>query len=145
MSSSIEVTLPGLTREAAVELDRRADLAGLPLAFVPPRPAGRFRASRPALVELQDLREDPSIASETLDHPEGWPQDDSVREWLERAVRFLGECAPEDRFMFRAGWGDSPPGSTIDTNLTTFLAKISAGELRSDQLYDVRIGRSDET
>jgi len=87
-----EIQVPGLTQEAARELDRRADLAGLPLLFIPPRPQTRWRAARRAHVEMTDLRDDPSVASEALDHPDGWPQDRDVRERMRRAI---GENAPE--------------------------------------------------
>lgn len=139
MSNSIEIEMPGVTRVAASELDRRADLAGMPFTFIPPRPAKRWASERPSRVVMEDLREDPSIASETLDHPEGWPEDAAVRQWLEQAARFLGDNAPEQRFSFRAGWGDNQrPTSDGETELADFLEMVAAGRLRADDRYTIR-------
>jgi hypothetical protein len=88
---------------------------------------------------MEDLREDPSIASETIDYPEGWPQDAAVREWLERAASFLGDNAPEQRFTFQAGWGDNErPKTNGEIELAAFVEMIAAGQLRADRRYAVR-------
>lgn len=138
MSNSIVIEMPGLTRAVAIDFDRRAQLAGAPFAFFPPRPGGWLAAERPARVVMEDLREDPSIASETLDHPDGWPQSDEVRQWLARAARFLGHGSPEQRFTLQAGWGDNErqaPDSEIE--LAAFVEMIAAGRLRADEQYAV--------
>jgi hypothetical protein len=87
---------------------------------------------------MENLREDPSLASETLDHPGGWPQDVATRQWLVRAMRFLGENAPERKFTFHAGWPEQRPTSTTEIELTTFLEIVAAGRMGADELYDVR-------
>ena len=141
MSLFIEIELPGLTREVAIDLDRRADLAGAPFSFVTPRAPTRWRAARRAYVGMEDLREDPSIGSETLDHPEGWPKDNHVRAWLEQAIRFLGTNAPEQRFTFHAGWPEHRATSTQTLDLADFLELIVSGRIRSAQRYDVGLGK----
>jgi hypothetical protein len=78
---------------------------------------------------MDDLRDDPSIASRVLDHPEGWPQAEQVREWLVGVVRFLAEHAPECRFTFRAGWGDHQRDGALDRDIGAFLGSIAAGAL----------------
>ena len=88
---------------------------------------------------MGDLREDPSIASEALDHPEAWPQAGPVQDWLIRAVRFLGEHAPDGRFAFRAGWGDHKRTGVVELDLDGFLASIAAGMLQADRRYEVRV------
>lgn len=139
MSNEIRIEMPGLTEAVAIELGRRADLLGAPFTFVPPRRAGRLAAERPARVVMVDLREEPDIASETLDHPEGWPQSDEVRQWLERATHFLGDNAPQQRFTFQAGWGDNQrPTTKGEIDLGAFLGLIAAGQLRADERYAVR-------
>lgn len=141
MSMEIRIGLPGLTREVAIELARRAELAGAPFEFHPSRRLGIVRKVEvgPA-VEMQDLREDPSIGSESLDFAEGWPQDPTVREWLLQAMRFLAEHAPERRFAFQAGWIEHfPAEAEVEITLAAFLALIAAGRLRSRELYDVRV------
>ena len=87
---------------------------------------------------MLDLRDDPSVASEALDHPEGWPQDRDVREWMRRAMTFLGENAPEGRFAFQAGWLDHQREFQAEVSLETFLDVIATGGLRADQEYRVR-------
>jgi hypothetical protein len=141
MSMEIQIRLPGLTPELATELDRRAELAGAPFEFHQSRRFGVVRKVElgPA-VELQDLRDDPSIGSESLDFAEGWPQDPAVREWLLQAMRFLGEHAPERRFAFQAGWIEHfPAEAKVESALAAFLELIAAGRLRSRELYDVRV------
>lgn len=137
MSLTVEIRLPGLTSGIAIELDREADLAGVPLQFVPPKPATRWRRAREAHVSLEDLREDPSLASETLDHPDGYPQSPEVRAWLRRALFFLAEHAPERRFSFRAGWSDYPSRGTAAIEVNSFFELLERGALRSDATYDV--------
>jgi hypothetical protein len=138
VSLTIDIELPGLTRDSAIALDRAADLAGTPLEFRGPRKGGRIRGPRPASVVMRDLRDDPSIASEALDHSEGWPQAQPVREWLIRVARFLAEHAPEGGFRFRAGWGDHQPSGVVELDIDAFLDAIAAGELQADRLYEVR-------
>jgi hypothetical protein len=87
---------------------------------------------------MTDLREEPSIASETLDHPDGWPDDMVVREWLQRAMRFLGENAPERHFTFHAGWPEQRATSIAQMDLESFLETIAAGGLQTNQRYEVR-------
>jgi hypothetical protein len=141
MSMDIQISLPGLTRELAIELDRRADLEGAAFRFHPSRRSGTFRkVDLGPAVELEDLRDDPSIGSESLDFAEGWPRDPAVREWLLQAMRFLGENAPEGRFAFQAGWIERVPAEVeVEVTLAAFLERIAAGRLRSRELYDVRV------
>ena len=87
---------------------------------------------------MRHLDEDPSIASESLDYPEGWPANEEVRQWLVRAIGFLGRIAPDGHFTFRAGWHDTPPRTAPPTDLDTLLGRIARGELRADELYEVR-------
>ena len=138
MTCWITIELPGLTDELVVDLRRHADLAGAPFSFVRSKHPGRKRGYS-AHVLLDDLEEDPSIASETLDSPAGWPQPEDVRAWLARAMEFLGRWAPQQRFSFQAGWYDRsvPTVPTIEIDLAAFLSMISAGELVADQRYDV--------
>jgi hypothetical protein len=141
MSMDVRISVPGLSREAAIALDRRADLTGAPIAFHPPRGEGVIlKTSVGPLVELIDLREDPSIGSETLGFQDGWPHDPHVRAWFAGAMRFLGESAPEGRFAFQAGWSEHfPPERTVELSLAAFLDRIQAGGLRSRERYDVRV------
>lgn len=88
---------------------------------------------------MADLREDPCIASEALDHPEGWPQAQPVRDWLVRAIRFLAEHAPDGRFTFRAGWGDHQRTGTVELDFDAFLASIADGTLQADRRYEIRV------
>ncbi len=71
---------------------------------------------------MKDLRDDPSIGSETLDHPDAWPQDPRVRDWLARAMQFLGEHAPERRFVFQAGWNEQAPTGAVELGLEALVA-----------------------
>jgi hypothetical protein len=143
LSLLIDIEMPGLTRTVAIELDRHADLTSAPFEFWPPRPR-RWRRDREPSVFMRDLREDLSISSETLDHPEGWPQDVIVRGWLERAMRFLGENAPDSQFTFHAGWPEQEWKSTIDTDLASFLEMVATGRIRTDEQYTVRVNPSSE-
>ena len=136
MSLSVFIDLPGVTRARASELDRSADLAGIPLSFSLPRREGD-RVS----VEMVHLRDDPSIASETLDHSQGWPQDPSVRRWLQRAMEFLAANAPEHRFRFHAGWTEHEPTSEVELGFDEFLERIASGRLRAQDLYVVQVGK----
>ena len=86
---------------------------------------------------MEHLREDPSLASETLDHPGGWPENGEVCDWLLRAFAFLGEHAPEGRFAFRAGWGDNSRAGAVGLTLAELLRRVRAAELRADELYEV--------
>lgn len=138
MSNEIEIEIPGLTAAVAVELDRRADLFGTPFTFIPPRRTRWLAAEQEASVLVADLREEPNVASETLDHPEGWPESDEVRQWLARAARFLGDNAPQRRFTFRAGWGDHRRQmANGDIDIETFLGLIGDGRLHADERYTV--------
>jgi hypothetical protein len=58
------------------------------------------------LVELIDLREDPSIGSETLGFQDGWPHDPHVRAWFLGAMRFLARARPT------AALGSRPVGAS---------------------------------
>ena len=141
MSCAIVIDVPGLTLDLAEELDRRADLECVPLRFVAESRTGlaRMRVARHPLVALQDLREDPSIASDTADSEFAWPISPEVRRWLTDAVRFLGAVAPEGRFSFHAGWTEHwDPSRTLELTCEEFLAMIAAGSLRSDERYHVR-------
>lgn len=140
MSLTVKILLPGLTSAVATDLDRAADLADVPLHFVPPKPATRWRRAREAHVSLEDLREEPSLASETLDHPDGYPQSAEVRTWLRRALFFLAEHAPAQRFSFRAGWSDYPSRGTTAIDVDSFFELLDRGALRSDATYDVTVG-----
>jgi hypothetical protein len=140
MSCSIVISLPGLSEEVASELERRAELAGAPFTFRQSWRAGLLWRRREVRLgaELADLRDDPCIASESLDCEHGWPQDPRVREWFARAMRFLGENAPEGRFVFHAGWNEHDDAAiSVDLGLEAFLERIAAGGLRSDETYAV--------
>jgi hypothetical protein len=143
MSCHIVISLPGLTRDVAEELARRADLAGAPFTFLQVRRHGfPWRKSEVSLrAEFVDLDSDPSIASESLDFEHGWPHDPDVRAWFGRAMRFLGENAPEGGFAFSAGWTEHWDRETdADLDLDAFLERIASGILRSGERYNV--GRS---
>ena len=139
MSCSIVIDLPGLTRDVAEDLARRADLAGAPFTFQQVWREGVLGRRRRVVVraELVDLETDPSIASESLDFEDGWPHDPDVREWLGRAMRFLGENAPAAGFAFHAGWTEHQNPQTVSLDLAAFLHRIATGGLRSSELYDV--------
>jgi hypothetical protein len=140
MSCLIHISMPGLTCKAARELDRRAHVAGAPFQFKPPRRSGFLRRiDQPGVVVMKDLSEDPAIGSETLDHSDGWPQDGRVQDWLVRAMRFLGENAPEHRFIFQAGWNEHTPTGEVELDLEAFVASIRVGRLRVWDRYDVRV------
>jgi hypothetical protein len=136
------VITTGLSRERAEELDRHARLDDAPFTFVHRRRGGilRLRAQVVVGTELTDRPDDPSLASETLDHEYGWPQDPAVREWFGGAMGFLGENVPEG-FSFNAGWtGHWDPQTIVRLDLDGFLARIAGGELRSDERYDIAPG-----
>jgi hypothetical protein len=139
MSCDILISLPGLTRAVAEDLARRADLAGAPFAFLQVRRHGFLWRQEEVILsaELTDLASDPSIASESLDFEQGWPQDPDVREWLERAMRFLGEHAPGGGFAFHAGWTELQNPDTVAIGLDAFLDRIASGGLKSNELCDV--------
>ena len=139
MTCFIRIELPGLNDDLAPALSRRADVAGVPLLFLPGQHPFTKRGRQPS-VTLNDLDEDPSIASETLDHPSGWPQSPEVRRWLTRTIEFLASSAPNQRFTFQAGWDDFavPTVALIETELSEFIASISSGALIADQRYEVR-------
>jgi hypothetical protein len=139
MSCTIDIDLPGLTRDVAEDLARRSDLAGAPFTFLRVWREGFLWRRRRVLVraELVDLESDPSIASESLDFEDGWPQDPDVREWLGRAMRFLGEQAPRDGFVFHAGWTEHQNPVIVPLDLAAFLDRIAIGALRSSERYDV--------
>lgn len=139
MSCTIVIGLPGLTRDVAVDLARRADLAGAPFTFLQVWREGFLWRKRRVVVraELVDLDSDPSIASESLDFQDGWPHDPDVREWLGRAMRFLGENAPGAGFAFHAGWSEHRNPQTVSLDLAAFLHRIATGALRSSERYDV--------
>jgi hypothetical protein len=138
MSLTISLRVPGLTEESAHSLSRAATLEGAPFTAVwsrgghLPRPrAGRWT------IAMHDLDSDPSVASETLDHPDGWPEAPSVRDWLARAFAFLVAQAPESRFSVSAGWGDHGSGERIAVSAEALLELVNAGRLRADVTYDV--------
>jgi hypothetical protein len=139
MSCTIVIRLPGLTRAVAEDLARRADLAGAPFAFIRVRRHGFLWRHEDVVLSagLVDLADDPSIASESLDFEQGWPQDPDVREWLDRAMRFLGEHAPAGAFAFHAGWTEHQNPETVAIGLDAFLERIASGGLKSNELYDV--------
>ena len=62
MSSTIDIRLPGLTRDVAEDLARRADLAGAPFTFLQVCRRGFLWRKREVAVraELVDLENDPS-------------------------------------------------------------------------------------
>jgi hypothetical protein len=108
-----------------------------PFRCAPGRDDGRWQPARDATIALVELSEDPSLASETIDHEHRWPQDPDVQEWLVRAACFLAEEAPERRFMFFSGWIEHHPATTVAMSLDAFLACIRSGTLPSDESYDV--------
>ena len=138
MSHDTFIGLPGLTAELAATLDRQADLEGAPFRFTTGRPAGRRRRPEPPGVMLVALRDDPSLASETLDSEHRWPQDPAVRDWLIRAAAFLGRHAPEGTFSLFSGWIEHRAESTVTLTLDEFIECIREGRLRSDEQYEVR-------
>src|SRR4051794_17000979 len=135
MSCTIDIRLPGLTRDAAEDLARRADLAGAPFTFLRVWRRGFLWRKREVAVraELVDPENDPSIASDSLDFEDGWPHDPDVRVWLGRAMRFLGENAPGGGFAFHAGWTEHENPQTVSLDLAAFLRRIAGGSLRSSE------------
>jgi hypothetical protein len=137
MSHETHLHVPGLTPEIAERIAHRADFAGAPIRCEPARDASRRHEARTAAIALVELSEDPSLASETIDHEHHWPQDPAVQEWLVRAARFLAEQAPERRFVFFSGWIEHHPTTTVAMSIDAFVTRIRAGSLRSDESYDV--------
>jgi hypothetical protein len=89
------------------------------------------------VVDLVDLDDDPSVASETLDHPAGWPQDEAVRSWLENAVHFLATEVPGGRFSFQAGWPEQLLSAAVEVSADQLIGMIRRGDLHAGTRYVV--------
>jgi hypothetical protein len=133
----VQVELSGLTDAAAEAIDAAAAAHDVPVRAWPGRRGGMLRRARRPSVEIVDRDADPSIASETLDNPDGWPRDAVVAALLREALAFVGAMAPEGRFMFQAGWGDRDVSERIELGLADLLGLLDSAALVADTCYEV--------
>jgi hypothetical protein len=137
MSALVEVELPGLTDAVAEAIASAAAARGAPVRAWPGDHSRLLhRHGRPG-VEIVDRAGDPSIASETLEHADGWPRDAAITALLHEALAFIGEVAPDGRFSFQAGWGDRRHPGHVELGLAELLGLVDAGGLLADVCYDV--------
>lgn len=137
MSLSVEIDIPGLNEHSALALDRKANTSGAPFVAPVRRSGSRFERRRSWVIDFVDLHDDPSVGSETLDHPDGWPRDKAVRVWLANAMRFLAAEVPERRFSFQAGWPEQLSSATADVSSDQFVELICSGDLKAGTRYVV--------
>jgi hypothetical protein len=138
MSFSVVIDIPELTEQSALAMGRKANTAGAPFRVVAQRSGSLFRRRQSWAIGFVDLEDDPSVASETLDHPSGWPQDEAVRRWLENAMRFLVTEAPGGRLSFQAGWPEQISSSTAQASADQFVEMTRAGDLQAGVRYVIR-------